>query len=95
MAEGPVENPTPAPTTADSGTAAGATAAPLPLAEALRAVMDAVGRTGDLPAGAAGLDRASWSVAVGRFISSPKSYQQSAVSDPLKRLPSAPTQDRG
>jgi hypothetical protein len=56
-----------------------ASSAPMPLAQALRAVIDAVSRGSDLPAGMAGLDRSAWSVAIGRFVSTPRTLQQSAA----------------
>jgi hypothetical protein len=84
LGEGPSENPAPG-AEAASGPAEGAPAttpassAPMPLAQALRAVIDAVSRGGDLPAGMAGLDRSAWSVAIGRFVSTPRTLQQSAA----------------
>jgi hypothetical protein len=85
LTEGPSENPAPGPEPAaqpseDTPVPSPAPAPLLPLADALRAVIAAVGRGGDLPAGMAGLERSAWSVAVGRFVSRPKGLQQSAVS---------------
>jgi hypothetical protein len=85
VADAPTENPVPSPAVApdapETGAAPDPTAGPLPLIDALQAVIDAVGRTGDLADGLpAPLERSSWSIAVGRFVSTPKSLQQSAVS---------------
>lgn len=65
LAEGPAENPAP-----PAAPAAAPDSDMPPLADALHAVIDAVGRTADLPEAApAPLERSSWSVAVGRFVS--------------------------
>jgi hypothetical protein len=66
MSEGPVERPAPAASVAPP---IGDT---IPLADALKAVSDNISHAGDMPdAAAPPLDRAAWSIAVGRFVSMP------------------------
>jgi len=75
LAEAPAESPAPA---AGAAPPAGDT---LPLADALKAVSDAISRAGDMPQAAAPpLDRAAWSIAVGRFVSTPSKV--SALGEP-------------
>jgi hypothetical protein len=83
-AEGPVTSAasTGPPATASSSPSGGVpTAAPPPLTDVLKTVIDAVGQTADMPdTAAAPLERSAWSIAVGRFTSAERKL--SAVSGP-------------
>jgi hypothetical protein len=77
LVEGPFESlapPTDAPAAPEDS---GADDAPPPLADALQAVITAVGRAADMPGAApAPLDRSAWTVTVGRFLSNPRRAAQ-------------------
>jgi hypothetical protein len=70
LSENPADVPAGSAPASVSATGTSSSTQPLPLADLLQAVIEAVGRAADLPADTPGtLDRSSWSVAVDRFVS--------------------------